>query len=64
MHTKIDLPLLPLRDIVIFPSFVIHRASKQKTNDIKLIISFNIEFKDIDPILFNKIDSLKSERIW
>ena len=48
-------------DIVIFPSFVVHRATEQKTNDIKLIISFNIEFKDIDPILFNKIDNLQSE---
>jgi len=48
-------------DIVIFPSFVIHRASEQKTNDIKLIISFNIEFKDINPVLFNKIDNLQSE---
>ena len=51
-------------DIVIFPSFVIHRASKQTTNDIKLIISFNIEFKDIDPLLPHKIDNLQSERIW
>ena len=51
-------------DILIFPSFVIHRGSEQPTDDTKLIISFNIEFNDIDSTLFPKLDSLKSERIW
>ena len=48
-------------DIVIFPSFVIHRAPAQKTTDEKLIISFNLDFQDIDPNLFSKIDNLKSK---
>ena len=35
-------------DIVLFPSFVIHRSGKMKTKDRKTIVSFNLEFQHID----------------
>lgn len=35
-------------DIVLFPSFVIHRSGKMKTKDRKTIVSFNLEFQNID----------------
>jgi hypothetical protein len=46
-------------DIVIFPSYVIHRATKQKDNSEKIIISFNFNFNLINPSIFKKIDNLK-----
>ena len=46
-------------DIVIFPSYVIHRATEQKEDAEKIIISFNIDFSDIQPYLFKRIDNLK-----
>lgn len=48
-------------DIVIFPSYVIHRAAKQKDNSEKIIISFNFNFNFIEPYLFKKIDNLKGK---
>jgi len=45
-------------DIVIFPSFVIHRAPKMLTDDRKTIISFNLEFDIINEIIFSIIDNL------
>lgn len=35
-------------DIVIFPSFIIHRSPIQKINKTKTIISFNLEFNNIN----------------
>ena len=45
-------------DIVIFPSFIIHRAPKI-TNDIrKTIISFNLQFNLVNEKIFSIIDNL------
>ena len=35
-------------DIVMFPSFMIHRAPPVQNDKTKTIVSFNLEFKDID----------------
>ena len=35
-------------DIIIFPSFIIHRSSKMKENVKKMIVSFNLDFDAID----------------
>ena len=48
-------------DVVIFPSYVIHRAQIQKEKTNKIIISFNINFELIDPNLFKTIDNLKGK---
>ena len=48
-------------DVVIFPSYVIHRAPTQKEKTNKIIISFNINFEFIDPNLFKTIDNLKGK---
>jgi hypothetical protein len=48
-------------DVVIFPSYVIHRAPTQKEKNNKIIISFNINFELIDPNLFKTIDNLKGK---
>tara|TARA_R100001132_G_C3237716_1_gene69741 strand:+ start:61 stop:654 length:594 start_codon:yes stop_codon:yes gene_type:complete len=48
-------------DIVIFPSYVIHRAVEQQDNSEKIIISFNFNFDFIKPSLFKKIDNLKGK---
>ena len=45
-------------DIVIFPSYVIHRATEQKQDSKKIIVSFNINFTKILPSLFDKIDNM------
>ena len=50
-------------DIVIFPSYVIHRATEQKENVEKIIISFNINFTKILPSLFNKINVMESKKL-
>ena len=42
-------------DIVIFPSFVIHRSGRMQTKDRKTIVSFNLEFKDVSRKLLKKI---------
>jgi len=42
-------------DIVIFPSFVIHRSGKMKTKERKTIVSFNLEFQEINKKLLKKI---------
>ena len=45
-------------DIIIFPSFIIHRAPKI-TNDIrKTIISFNLQFNLVNEKIFSIIDNL------
>jgi hypothetical protein len=51
-------------DIVIFPSYVIHRATEQKQDGEKIIVSFNLEFDNIMPSLFKKIDNLKGIKLW
>jgi len=48
-------------DIVVFPSYVIHRATEQKNNEEKIIISFNFDFDFIQPYLFNRMDVLKGK---
>ena len=45
-------------DIIIFPSFIIHRSPKIKENIKKTIISFNIEMNLIKSSIFSTIDSL------
>ena len=46
-------------DIVIFPSYVIHRATEQLNDLKKIIISFNFNFDSINIKLFKKINKLK-----
>ena len=50
-------------DIVMFPSYVIHRAPEQLNNSEKIIISFNINFLKILPELFVKINKLKGKNL-
>ena len=45
-------------DIVVFPSFIIHRAPKVKSNVRKTIISFNINMNLIKSSIFSTINSL------
>tara|TARA_B100001057_G_scaffold342806_1_gene343744 strand:- start:92 stop:694 length:603 start_codon:yes stop_codon:yes gene_type:complete len=45
-------------DIVIFPSFIIHRAPKVLNDSRKTIISFNLEFDIINEKIFDIIDNL------
>lgn len=45
-------------DIIIFPSFIIHRSPKIKENIKKTIISFNIEMNLIKSSIFSTIDTL------
>ena len=39
-------------DIVIFPSFIIHRAPKMQSDSRKTIISFNLEFEDCKEVKY------------
>ena len=48
-------------DIVLFPSYVIHRSDIQKSDFKKTIISFNIEFIDIKESTLNQIKILERE---
>ena len=48
-------------DVVIFPSYVIHRATKQFDNSEKIIVSFNFNFDLINPNIFRTIDNLKGK---
>ena len=43
-------------DIVIFPSFIIHRSALQKVNKTKTIISFNLSFDNISKQYLEKIN--------
>ena len=43
-------------DIVIFPSFIIHRAPKVQSDTRKTIVSFNLEFNLIDKNIFKVIE--------
>ena len=43
-------------DIVIFPSFIIHRAPKMQSDSRKTIISFNLEFEDISKAWYARHD--------
>jgi len=45
-------------DIVIFPSFIIHRAPKMQSDTRKTIISFNLQFELIQDNIFKIIDNL------
>ena len=45
-------------DIVIFPSFIIHRAPKIINDIRKTIISFNLQFNLINEKIFSIIDNL------
>ena len=46
-------------DIVLFPSFIIHRSAIQTINKTKTIISFNLSFNDISKEYLKKINELK-----
>lgn len=54
--------LIPLNveegDILIFPSFLIHRSPPIKTKDTKTIISFNISFKNIEDNFLKKLKKM------
>ena len=50
-------------DIAIFPSYVIHRATKQIDDLKKIIVSFNFNFENINTNLFRKIDNLSAINI-
>jgi len=39
-----------------FPSFMIHRAPPVQNDNTKTIVSFNLEFKDIDPKKLEEIN--------
>ena len=45
-------------DVVIFPSYIIHRSPKIEKNLRKTIISFNLEFEMVDRNIFCLIDNL------
>jgi len=45
-------------DIVIFPSFIIHRSPKMTNDTKKTIISFNLQFNFINSSIFSTIDNL------
>jgi len=45
-------------DVVIFPSFIIHKAPKVINNIKKTIISFNLQFNLINEKIFSIIDNL------
>ena len=45
-------------DIVIFPSFINHRAPKMQSDTRKTIISFNLQFELIQDNIFKIIDNL------
>jgi hypothetical protein len=45
-------------DIVIFPSFIIHRSPKILSNIRKTIISFNINFLDLDKSKFDYFEKI------
>ena len=48
-------------DVIIFPSYVIHRATEQLDTSEKIIVSFNFNFDLINPNLFKTIDNLKGK---
>ena len=43
-------------DVVIFPSFIIHRGPKVLNDSRKTIISFNLEFEDISKAWYARHD--------
>ena len=45
-------------DVVIFPSYMIHKSPALVRNDEKIIISFNIYFADILPEMFDRLDNI------
>jgi len=48
-------------DIIIFPSYVIHRATEQLDNSEKIIVSFNINFNKILPDVIQRINNIKGK---
>jgi hypothetical protein len=46
-------------DIIIFPSFIIHRSALQKIQKTKTIISFNLTFEGVAKKYLNKINDIK-----
>lgn len=59
---KIIVPDVNEGDILIFPSYVIHRAPKMKEELRKTIISFNCNFSNIDRIMLSNINVLSEEK--
>jgi len=56
-QSELITPTVKEGDIIIFPSYTIHRAPIIKHNLRKTIISFNLNFYDIHPELLKKINS-------
>lgn len=57
IHKKITIDATE-GDIVIFPSFIFHRAPKIINDTRKTIISFNLQFNLINSSIFSTIDNL------
>jgi hypothetical protein len=60
-QTDIIIPNVKEGDILIFPSYVIHRAPKIIDNFRKTIISFNCNFDKVQPDVLNYITTLADE---
>jgi predicted 2-oxoglutarate/Fe(II)-dependent dioxygenase YbiX len=45
-------------DVIIFPSFIIHRSPKITNNLKKTIISFNLNFTKVKESIFSKLNDL------
>jgi hypothetical protein len=56
-QSKLIIPKVKEGDIIIFPSYTIHRAPVIKHNLRKTIISFNLNFYDIQPEILKQINS-------
>jgi len=57
IHKKITIEATE-GDVVIFPSFIFHRAPKITNDTRKTIISFNLQFNLINSSIFSTIDNL------
>jgi hypothetical protein len=55
---QIVMPDIKEGDILVFPSYVIHRAPKIKENINKTIISFNCNFSKINVPVLNNITAI------
>lgn len=50
-------------DIILFPAFLIHESSIQKTNELKTIISFNLDFNNFQKKIILNIKNAKTKKI-
>ena len=44
MSEKLTLPVLPLRDMVLFPGWLPHNSRANKSGEDRIIVSFNLLF--------------------